>query len=146
MYHLMRKLIYVDIFEECHTESFGWMTIATQRPQHMQCSTSARRVYCNRMQSLGRARFIINVRARCAAHTLTNTQTHGHGRCAAISVRSGGSSLVSCRCHCRLLRVRVIRSRVQRSPQTRTDTSLSHLSDVHDIELSTSRRPVYFSE
>ena len=25
--HLMRTLMCVDIFEECHTESFGWLTI-----------------------------------------------------------------------------------------------------------------------
>lgn len=34
VYHLMRKLIYVDIFEVCHTESFGWMTMVTSTHKH----------------------------------------------------------------------------------------------------------------
>lgn len=29
VYHLMRTLICVDIFEECHTESFGWLARTT---------------------------------------------------------------------------------------------------------------------
>lgn len=37
VYHLMRKLIYVDIFEVCHTESFGWMTMVTST--HNQCTS-----------------------------------------------------------------------------------------------------------
>lgn len=39
VYHLMRKLIYVDIFEVCHTESFGWMTMVTSTDNTQSCTS-----------------------------------------------------------------------------------------------------------